>query len=181
MALTSTLSGSSVVYEERIIGHHTRTYNWPPLQLNFWIFVMLLASTSIVGVFSIFIQQQEQLGLLIPWYVGIASLCATVVCTNAAGNRYFPYYITVGCLVILYVVGIIWLIANRRLLPAIVMIGSFMMLVMWMVGLVAASVELWGPTGTVQSNCNLQVFSQNTMGSTVQTLAWLQQKSICKL
>ena len=79
MALTSTLSGSSVVYEERIIGHHTRTYNWPPLQLNFWIFVMLLASTSIVGVFSIFIQQQEQLGLLIPWYVG-SLVCVRLLC-----------------------------------------------------------------------------------------------------
>lgn len=80
MALTSTLSGSSVVYEERVIGHRTRTYNWPPLQLNFWIFVMLLASTSIVGVFSIFIQTQQQLGLLIPWYVGVFAALAVLVC-----------------------------------------------------------------------------------------------------
>lgn len=88
MALTSTLSGSSVVYEERIIGHHTRTYNWPPLQLNFWIFVMLLASTSIVGVFSIFIQTQQQLGLLIPWYVGtFAALGGVSLFTNCGGNQ----------------------------------------------------------------------------------------------
>lgn len=63
---SSTLSGSSVVYEEHVISH-VRTYNWPPLQLNLWIFVMLLASTSIVGVFSTFIQTQTQLSLPIPW------------------------------------------------------------------------------------------------------------------
>lgn len=47
---------------------HVRTYNWPPLQLNFWIFVILLASTSIIGVFATFIQTQSQLELGIPWY-----------------------------------------------------------------------------------------------------------------
>jgi hypothetical protein len=44
-----------------------RTYNWPPLQLNFWIFVILLASSSIIGVFATFIQVQNQLELGVPW------------------------------------------------------------------------------------------------------------------
>lgn len=68
MALSSTLGGSSAVYERRVISH-IRTYNWPPLQLNFWIFVMLLASASILGVFGNFIQIQNQLNLPVPWYV----------------------------------------------------------------------------------------------------------------
>ncbi len=68
MVLSSTLDGSSAVYERRVVSH-IRTYNWPPLQLNFWIFIMLLASTSIVGVFGNFIQIQNQLDLPIPWYV----------------------------------------------------------------------------------------------------------------
>ncbi|CEJ94837.1 hypothetical protein VHEMI10345 [[Torrubiella] hemipterigena] len=156
---SSTLSGSSVVYEEHVISH-VRTYNWPPLQLNFWIFVMLLASTSIVGVFSTFIQIQTQLYLPIPWY--------------------FPYFITVAALVIVFVATMIWLIANRRLLPAIVMIGSFLLFILWMVGLISTAVELWGPTGSVAGNCQLQVFNQNPTGATMETLAWLQQKSICK-
>lgn len=65
-ATKSMLSGSSAVYERRV-GSHIRTYHWPPLQLNFWIFVMLLASTSIMGVFGSFIQIQTQLKLPVPW------------------------------------------------------------------------------------------------------------------
>lgn len=70
MAARSTVSGSSYIYQRRPVSQ-IRTYNWPPYQLNFWIFVMLLASASIVGVFSSFIQIQVQLGLPIPWYVDL--------------------------------------------------------------------------------------------------------------
>mgnify|MGYP005988308451 CR=1 len=65
MAFSSTLDGGSV-YERRVISH-VRTYDWPPLQLNFWIFVMLLASSTVVGVFGTFMQIQSQLDLPMPW------------------------------------------------------------------------------------------------------------------
>lgn len=96
-------------------------------------------------------------------------------------HRYFPYFITVGCIAILFMGFIFWLIANRRLLPAIVMIGAFLLFVLWLVGLVVVSVQLWGPNGSIQSTCNLQVFNWNPTGPTIETLAWLQQKNICKL
>ncbi|KAF5136926.1 uncharacterized protein G6M90_00g044690 [Metarhizium brunneum] len=157
--LTSTLGGSSIVYERRAVSQ-IRTYNWPPLQLNFWIFVMLLSASSIVGVFSSFIQIQTQLDLPIPWY--------------------FPYFITVGSVAILFMGFIFWLIATRRLLPAIVMIGAFMLFVLWLVGLVIVSVQLWGPSGSIQSTCNLQVFNRSPHGLNQETLAWMQQKNICQ-
>lgn len=94
--------------------------------------------------------------------------------------RYFPYYVVVASLVIVFVLAVIWLIANRRLLPAIVMIGAFMLFILWMVGLIATAVELWGPGGSVQSNCNLVVFNKNPKGPSIDTLAWLQQKNTCK-
>ncbi|KAF4508437.1 hypothetical protein G6O67_004814 [Ophiocordyceps sinensis] len=159
MAATSIFSGSSVGHDRRVVSH-IRTYNWPPWQLNFWILVMLLASCTIVGVFAVFVQMQGQLGLPVPWY--------------------FPYYITVGCLAILYIGGLFWLIATRRLLPAIVMIGAFMLFVMWLVGLVVVSIQLWGPNGSVQGNCNAYVFSQSPTGKTLDTLAWMQQRNICQ-
>ncbi|KAJ4308907.1 hypothetical protein N0V84_011813 [Fusarium piperis] len=139
---------------------HVRTYNWPPIQLNFWIFVILLASSSIIGVFSSFIQIQEQLLLPIPWY--------------------FPYFITVGCLTVLFVIGIFWLIVQRRLLPAIVMIGAFMFFVLWLVGLVIVGIQLFGPNGSIQSVCDVQVFGRNPTGQTERTMAWLQQRNICQ-
>jgi hypothetical protein len=158
----STVSGSSYMYSRgtpRMVSH-VRTYNWPPLQLNLWILVMLLASASIMGVFGNFIVIQDQLDLPVPWY--------------------FPYFITVSGICILFIAGLFYLIATRRLLPAIVMIGAFIMFILWLVGLIIVSIQLWGPNGSVQSSCNLHVFNDEPRGQSMETLAWLQQKSICK-
>jgi hypothetical protein len=61
------------------------------------------------------------------------------------------------------------------------MVGGFILFVLWLTGLIVVSIELWGPSGSVSSNCNLAVFNQNPLGQTLTTLAWLEQKSICKL
>ena len=67
--MVSTSALSSSIYTRRPPPpSRIRTYNWPPIQLNFWIFTMLLAAASILGVFSVFIQIQNQLLLPIPWY-----------------------------------------------------------------------------------------------------------------
>lgn len=66
MVSTSMLSSS--LYTRSRVPSRIRTYNWPPIQLNFWIFTMLLASTTILAVFAVFIQTQNQLLLPIPWY-----------------------------------------------------------------------------------------------------------------
>ena len=60
------------------------------------------------------------------------------------------------------------------------MIGAFMLFILWMVGLVVTSMELWGPSGSVNGVCNMQVFSKDPKGTSVATLAWLQQKNICE-
>jgi hypothetical protein len=82
--------------------------------------------------------------------------------------------------VLTFIVIILWLIYQRRLLPSVVMVGGFILWVCWLVGLIVVSIELWGPTGSVSSQCNLSVFNQNPTGQTLETLAWLQQKSICQ-
>jgi hypothetical protein len=58
--------------------------------------------------------------------------------------------------------------------------GSFILFVLWMVGLIVVSIELWGPTGSVNGNCNLYVDGQQSTGASLETLAWLEQHSICK-
>jgi len=62
------------------------------------------------------------------------------------------------------------------------MIGGFVIFILWLVGLIVISVQLFGPTGSVSANCNNFVFGANPLpkGQTVQTLAWLEQKSICQ-
>lgn len=60
------------------------------------------------------------------------------------------------------------------------MIGAFVLFVLWLVGLVVVSLELWGPNGSIQGTCDLNVFSQDPKGRTQETLAWLEQKMICQ-
>ena len=95
-------------------------------------------------------------------------------------HRYFPYFITVGCLSVGFVLLLLWLIFQRRLLPSIVMIGGFVMFVLWLVGLIVVSIQLWGPSGSVSSSCNLAVFNHHPKGQELETLAWLAQRSICQ-
>ena len=187
MVASSVLS-SSIYTRGRTVNSRVRTYNWPPIQLNFWIFVMLLASSSILGVFSIFVQTQNQLLLPTPWYdeplrpprkevVGITVWMEFANLSRIC--RYFPYYITVAGLTIVFILVLFWLIAQRRLLPAIVMIGAFILFVLWITGLIVTSIELFGPSGSISSNCDLEVFDRNPKGQTVEVLAYLQQKNIC--
>jgi hypothetical protein len=59
--------------------------------------------------------------------------------------------------------------------------GSFILFILWMVGLIVVSIELWGPSGSINGNCNLYVDGRQSTGASVETLAWLEQHSICKL
>jgi hypothetical protein len=74
----------------------------------------------------------------------------------------------------------LYLISQRQLLPGIVVMGSFILFVLWMVGLIVISIELWGPSGSVNGNCNLYVTSASISGPNIDTLAYLEQHSICE-
>ncbi len=95
-------------------------------------------------------------------------------------NRYFPYWITAAALCLLFILTMLYLISQRQLLPGIVIMGSFILFVLWMVGLIVVSIQLWGPSGSVNSNCQLFVSGAESRGPNVNTLAWLEQHSICK-
>lgn len=46
-----------------------RKYRWPAAQLNFWLFIVLVSSSTVMGIFASFSAVQSQLGLGTPWYV----------------------------------------------------------------------------------------------------------------
>jgi hypothetical protein len=53
-----------------VIVHRTRTkYHWPALQLNFWLLIMLIGSSTILGIYASFVTVQQQLLVGVPWYV----------------------------------------------------------------------------------------------------------------
>ncbi|KAI3318101.1 arginase-like protein [Xylariaceae sp. AK1471] len=153
-----TTGTGSLVYTRRAARVHR--YHWPAIQLNVWMLVMLAASFLIIGVFGTFITIQQQLDLFVPWY--------------------FPYYITVCALTVVFIILLLWLISQRRLLPSIVIIGAFIFFVLWLVGLIVISIELWGPSGSVSANCQNLVYNNVQHGNNPTTLAWLEQQSICQ-
>ncbi|APA13933.1 hypothetical protein SS1G_11278 [Sclerotinia sclerotiorum 1980 UF-70] len=160
--MVSTLSSSSVGFRERsvLLDRTPTKYRWPPGQLNFWIFFMLIASSTILGISAYFLSVQNQLHLGVPWY--------------------FPYWIVSASLGILFIILMLWLISQRQLLPGIVILGTFILFVLWLVGLIVWSIELWGPSGSVNGNCNLYVTANPQTGASTATLAWLLQHSICQ-
>lgn len=60
--------------------------------------------------------------------------------------------------------------------------GSFILFILWLVGLIVISIQLWGPVGSVNGNCQLYVVNQKgaSEGPNGNALAWLEQSSICK-
>lgn len=154
------MASSASTVTDLIVSRVRTKYHWPALQLNFWILIMLVGSATILGVFASFVTVQNQLRLGIPWY--------------------FPYWITSASLSLLFILIMLWLISQRQLLPGIVIMGSFILFVLWMVGLIVVSIELWGPTGSVNGNCNLYVSGRQSTGASIETLAWLEQHSICQ-
>ena len=94
-------------------------------------------------------------------------------------HRYMPYWVVCGSLALAFLVLILWLVAQRKLLPGIVILGSFILFVLWLTGLIKSSIVLWGPQGSVNDNCMQYVTNMPVHGQSLNTLAWLEQNSIC--
>lgn len=97
---------------------------------------------------------------------------------NNMRRRIIPYGITVGSLTLVWILAMLWLIAQRRLLPGVVMLFSFILLVMFIAGIVGTALNLFaGPN--ISNQCNTYVNNVPQYGASVNTLAWLQQNNIC--
>ncbi|KAJ9624151.1 hypothetical protein H2203_005601 [Taxawa tesnikishii (nom. ined.)] len=135
-------------------------YYWPDQQLNFWIIIMLATAGTILGIFADFIMVQNQLRVGIPWL--------------------FPYGVTVGSLLVLFIIIMLILIGQKRLVPNVVLLGTFILLVLFITGLIETAIQLFGPAGNVNGNCSRYVSNNQVTGVSIQTLAWLEQNSICQ-
>jgi hypothetical protein len=59
------------------------------------------------------------------------------------------------------------------------MMLSFVLLVLYITGMVGTGIQLFGE-GHVSSSCDTYVNGNQQTGATVDTLAWMQQNNICK-
>lgn len=91
-----------------------------------------------------------------------------------------PYGIAIGALTVILVIAMLLLIYQRRLIPGIVTIMSFVLFVLYLTGLIETAIQLFGPAGDINGNCQLYVYNNPQHGVSVSTLAWLQQNSTCQ-
>ncbi|CAN9085228.1 unnamed protein product [Alternaria alternata] len=148
---SGTVVGSAIVVREK--------YYWPDLQLNLWTIVMLATAGTILGINAQFMAIQDRMGLGTPWIM--------------------PYGVTVGTLAIIFIIIEIVFIAQRKLLPATMMLLSFILLVLFIAGIIGTAIQLFaGPN--INNQCNTYVFNNDASGPNVDTLAFLQQRNICQ-
>lgn len=133
-------------------------YYWPDAQLNIWTIIMLATAGTILGVFAEFMQIQNQMKLATPWL--------------------FPYGVTVGALTIVFIIIELILITQRQLLPGIMMLLSFILLVLFITGVIGTAIQLFGGPN-INNQCNTYVSNMKVTGPSINTLAWLQQNNIC--
>ncbi|KAK3677221.1 hypothetical protein LTR78_002759 [Recurvomyces mirabilis] len=120
---------------------------------------MLATGGTIIGVFAAFIVDQQHFGLGIPWIM--------------------PYGITVGSLTVVFVWIMLILIYQGRLIPAVVIIGSFILLVLYITGLIETAIQLFRNTNGVSGQCSTLMNNIPTPGVSLDMLAWLELNSIC--
>lgn len=72
------------------------------------------------------------------------------------------------------------LVSRNMLLPGILMLGSFVLGVLSLTGLIETSLELYGIVGDVNANCRIYVDDNRSWGNNINTLAWLTQSTICE-
>jgi hypothetical protein len=87
--------------------------------------------------------------------------------------------VTVGALSVTFILLELIMVAQRRLVPGMMMLGAFILLVLYLTGLIQTAILLFGPTD-VSGNCQRYVTNDKTSGPTEDTLAWLQQSNICE-
>lgn len=93
--------------------------------------------------------------------------------------RIMPYGVTVGTLAIIFIIIEIIYIAQRKLLPGVMMLFSFILLVLFLAGVIGTAIQLFaGPN--INNQCNTYVFNTDPRGPTMETLAFLQQRNICE-
>lgn len=95
-------------------------------------------------------------------------------------SRIMPFGLTVGSLLVIFIILMITLIVQRRLLPGVLILGAFILLVLFITGLIETAIQLFGPEGDINSKCQTFVTNQPSRTLSVDTLAWLMQNSICQ-
>lgn len=89
--------------------------------------------------------------------------------------------VVTSALGVFFIFLVLFLIQQRFLLPGILILGSLILFVLWLTGLIETSLQLYGVAGNVNDNCQIYVVENVARGNNMDTLAWLTQATICEL
>jgi len=65
------------------------------------------------------------------------------------------------------------------LIPGGILLGSFILFVLWLTTLIETAIQLYGAKANVNGNCSQYVTGQPFKGISVETLAYITQLNIC--
>lgn len=88
--------------------------------------------------------------------------------------------VVTSALGIFFIFIVLGLIARRLLLPGILILGSFVLFVLWLTGLIETALQLYGVVANVNTSCQNYVVQNVAHGNNINTLAWLTQITICE-
>jgi hypothetical protein len=162
---------TEIIYRER-----RRRYQWPEVQLNLWILIVLVAASTCLGIFAWFMTVQTQLRLGIPWYAWLMSTALSKF-ADELSPRLFPYGVTVSALALLFLLIILILAAQRLLIPGLILLGSFILFVLWLTLLIETAIQLYH-NANVNGKCET-IQRQPVVGANFETLQYLTQINIC--
>ncbi|KAL3493728.1 hypothetical protein BJX62DRAFT_235089 [Aspergillus germanicus] len=134
-------------------------YQWPEIQLNIWILTVLAASCICLGIFAWFISVQNELRLGVPWLL--------------------PYTLTTSTLSLFFIILVIILAMQGFLLPGIILVGTFILFVLWLTGLIETSLQMYGVVANINDNCQIWVYDNRVGGDNLNTMAWITQNNLC--
>lgn len=86
---------------------------------------------------------------------------------------------SVGSITLIFILIQLVLISQRRLLPGVMLLFAFILLVLYITGIIETAIQLFG-AGNVSDNCQRYVTNNQITGVQVNTLAWLEQNNICE-
>lgn len=86
--------------------------------------------------------------------------------------------ITTTSLMIVFIIIMLGLISQQQLVPGVVVLGSFILFVLWLAGLIETSIQLYGPSGAVNSYCGSRPNTDSI--DSQQTAVWLANSSLCE-
>lgn len=95
-------------------------------------------------------------------------------------HRIFPFGITVGALTVAFIVILLLLISQRQMLPQTVILLTFVLFALYLTGIIETAIQLFGSSSNINGNCQTYVIKASRYGPDFNTLAWLEQYSICK-